>query len=767
MPYKEQLENLAKLAFVFLGKDKIVFNDDDVANDCSDCVGKWDSLGLLKIVKYCSLLENSTSFSYNFLHFSIQEYLAAFYIASLSDRKQAKILKNFFWNSKYLNMGIMYFGLTSGNSVALKHFLSGNKFLFFSKVFGAIRIERRVSEDKIKCLHLFQCFLEADNDKLVQKVGKFLEDDAIDLSNNALLHKDIHIFSFFLVRSANKSWRKLDLSGCYIGDQGFEIFTRSFAECSKNKTTIETVYMPNNHLTSSSIDGIINLILCFKVQRIILCNNTIEYEVFDNKLFASSIADKRVIRMVVEKTNDCELSFYFINYNFKLKDDIPLCNPSVQCNYYFWNASIQLCDIRTLTSGHHVHLTHLSVYEESLNNNEEAVNIASMLQQLYFLGQCNVEYVLQSNTHLFAFNTRIKKITHALKNEYLFQHVHPSTAQWKNVDLYHCSIGDAGLQVILSHFINQDHIMYFDTFNISQCNLAELSINTILDLLKGCIIRKLIITDNSIPSDLLLETIVSEVCLQSKIFNFTKQVPFTLFSNNASNTETELVSSVNKFLVNCYIDDDTVATPLELNEPCVSYELFLLNLELLEENVENIIALCKNPFVNVNIFQMNISEELQARIVVTLQSSTKLHYSYVLTSDSKLMAYKAKQKNITEAFSNKPPHIHTIEIVQCELDNSNLSLLPSTLDSFPKQWNTIDLSVGDEGCDDLCKSLRQYAGYIHTLNFFNNNLTSVSVKHLVSVLQHCVIEGIVLTHNRISEDDVYASMSSQYSSIMQ
>jgi len=38
------------------------------------------------------------------------------------------------------------------------------------------------------------------------------------------------------------------------------------------------------------------------------------------------------------------------------------------------------------------------------------------------------------------------------------------------------------------------------------------------------------------------------------------------------------------------------------------------------------------------------------------------------------------------------------------------------------------------------------------------------VKHLVSILQHSIIEKINLMHNRISEDDVYASLSSQYSS---
>ena len=761
-PYKEQLDNLAKLAFVFLGKDKIVFNDDDVANDCPDCVEKWDSLGLLKVVKYSNVLEDSTSFSYNFLHFSIQEFLAAFYIASLSDNKVIKILQSDFWNSKYLNMGIMYFGLTSGNSFALKHFLSGNRFVIVSKLFGANRIGRRVAEDRVKCLHLFQCFLEADNVKLVQKVSKVLADDKIDLSNYALLQKDIHIFSFFLIRSANKKWERLDLSSCYIGDQGFEIFTKSFAECSKNKTIIKTVCMPYNHLTSSSINGIINLIFCFKVEKMFLCNNNINFEEFDDKLFTHSIADNRSIMMVVEKMEGCELSIYCINCNYiNPKVDVLLFKPN---HYYFWNANIRSYDISMFTSGHSVHLTCLSVYEDSMNSNEEAVSIASLLQPLCQLGHCHVEYVLQSNNNLFAVNTRITKLTQALKSEYLLRHEYPSNAQWKNVDLYHSSIGDKGFQVIIPYFIKQDHIMYFDTFNISQCHLTELSISTVLDLLNTCIIRKLIISDNSIPNDLLHKMILSEICVQSKILNFTKQVPFTSFNGNerdVSSSGTELLYSVTKFIVNCDIDDDIVTTATKLNDTCVSYELFLSNIELPKEDTESIIALCKNPFLLINIFQMNISDDLQAKIVCMLRNSRKPHYSYVLASDSKLMAYKAKQKNITEAFNSKPD-IHTVELIQCELDFSKLSLLHSTVDRFSKHWNIIDLSgcsIGDEGCNTLCKSFFEYVGYISTLNLFNNSLTSVSVKYLVNLLQHSVIEEIMLTNNAISEDDIYTSLS--------
>ena len=95
-PYKQHLKRLSQLAFVFLGKDKIVFSDNDVETDCSQCVGKWQGLGLLKTVKYSNLNNDSCTNSYNFLHFSIQEFLAAYYITLLEDKKQISVLKNIF-----------------------------------------------------------------------------------------------------------------------------------------------------------------------------------------------------------------------------------------------------------------------------------------------------------------------------------------------------------------------------------------------------------------------------------------------------------------------------------------------------------------------------------------------------------------------------------------------------------------------------------------------------------------------------------------------
>ena len=146
--------------------------------------------------------------------------------------------------------------------------MSGHKFTIISKLFGANKIVQAVIQDKIKCFHLFQCFLEADNTNTVKTIGKFLINDAIDLSKSVLLPRDIHTFIFCLIRSTSKVWKTLNLSGCFIGDHGFNIFTKSFAECRNDKITIESVDISNNHLTSVSINGIISLIHCFKTERL-------------------------------------------------------------------------------------------------------------------------------------------------------------------------------------------------------------------------------------------------------------------------------------------------------------------------------------------------------------------------------------------------------------------------------------------------------------------------------------------------------------------
>ena len=121
-----RLKELSKLAFDLLGNEKIMFNYADIKIKSHLFSKNLHGLGLLKAVKYFSFMENREQISFSFLHFSLQEFLAAFHVASSSKSEQNRMMQENFWTDRYLNMWIMYFGLTKGNSLPLVRFLSGS-----------------------------------------------------------------------------------------------------------------------------------------------------------------------------------------------------------------------------------------------------------------------------------------------------------------------------------------------------------------------------------------------------------------------------------------------------------------------------------------------------------------------------------------------------------------------------------------------------------------------------------------------------------------
>ena len=252
-PYNVIFGELLHLAYYALKNDKIVFNlQDKFIGSCQTLKsGNLEGLGLLKITEYA----NTTSF--RFLHFSIQEYLAAYYISLQPDSFQLQMLKTTFQDARYFNTWIMYVGITGGKQLAWKHFISGNAFIFMTKWFN-FKISKRYLSDKITCLCLLQCFAEIKDEELT----KVFKDKTIDLSNQTLLPKDINTICFFLLRSSSKHWIKLNLSKCNIGDTGSEILCETFLDKSRETVSIDSVDLSYNQLQSYSI---LKLLDTFKV----------------------------------------------------------------------------------------------------------------------------------------------------------------------------------------------------------------------------------------------------------------------------------------------------------------------------------------------------------------------------------------------------------------------------------------------------------------------------------------------------------------------
>ena len=339
-PYNKMFEELAKLAYKALNIDKIVFTLDEIKHVCPNIAmmsSNWNGLGLLKAVQYFNTEAGNVTF--HFLHFSIQEYMAAWYISTLSSNEQIKLLKNTFWEHRYYNTWILYVGITHGNLFALKHFLSGNRFQLTTKIFKSSRISNKFLKNKIRCLHLFQCFVESNNENMIASVSNFLQGNKIDLSNQTLLPSDVDTLGFFLMRSVNKTWEMLDLSGCNIGSIGINILCDRFLTKKNHNITIKAVDFSFNRMNYSTLVRLFELYKTWHTSEIVLTdseeilqNNTVNlyriiedaFSLYDNnvklKLQFGSFLFAHQINVVPLLLN--VESIYLINCNWELTETV-------------------------------------------------------------------------------------------------------------------------------------------------------------------------------------------------------------------------------------------------------------------------------------------------------------------------------------------------------------------------------------------------------------------------------------------------------------
>ena len=124
--YKQYMTEFSKFAFETLKSNSIVFNEEDIQSLCpelSSANNDFQGLGLLKSTQYFSMKKIDNCVLYNFLHLSIQEYLAACYISSLNPSNQFELLKSTLFAEKYLNTWVMFACLNKSTMLKVYNYL--------------------------------------------------------------------------------------------------------------------------------------------------------------------------------------------------------------------------------------------------------------------------------------------------------------------------------------------------------------------------------------------------------------------------------------------------------------------------------------------------------------------------------------------------------------------------------------------------------------------------------------------------------------------
>ena len=270
-PYNKIIQQLSKLSLEALNDDKLIFAFEEIKEACPDITaipGAINGCGLLQAVEHFGFTGTTTTI--NFLHFSVQEYLAAHHIANLPADEELKIIEEKFWSDIHFNMFSIYVSLTKGQRPSFKHFLCGGN--------EAIAISDKFLNNRLQCLRLYRCFHEAGDDdicKTIERSVKF-SNKKIDLSPGlggpiSLTASDVECVTVFLTSSSHKEWVGLDLSYCYIQDHGLHILHRGLLHC--RNITIDQLRLINNGLTTQSSSLISDITVKCKVKMLWINGN--------------------------------------------------------------------------------------------------------------------------------------------------------------------------------------------------------------------------------------------------------------------------------------------------------------------------------------------------------------------------------------------------------------------------------------------------------------------------------------------------------------
>ena len=265
-PYNRIIQQLLKLSLEALNNNKLTFTLDEIIAACPDIAatpGAINGFGLLQAVQHFGFYAKKTTF--NFIHFTVQEYLAARYISCLPPDEEFRAIEANFWSDIHFNMFTMYIALTKGQRSSFKKFLSsGNE---------AVAISDEFLKDQLKCLRLYSCFKEAGDTRLCDTIEQadIFHNRVIYLEGTALTASDIECISLFLASSFNKEWERLYLDDCYIQDKGLNTLWRMLRHTTD--ITINGLWLNYNGLTVQSSSLISQLTVRMKVKVLSIAGN--------------------------------------------------------------------------------------------------------------------------------------------------------------------------------------------------------------------------------------------------------------------------------------------------------------------------------------------------------------------------------------------------------------------------------------------------------------------------------------------------------------
>ena len=214
---------------------RIIFTESDLTQCGIEVTSEFDGFGLLKASHLHQLPTDTTT--YNFAHLTIQEFLSAVHISSLSQQEQLRLLEENFQD--YPTVFTFVCSLTELGSSAISQY-----------VYSRMMTERNLDViTAVRCINESKWLQESP----IPTVSPF----TLDLAMKSLLPYDSmcisHVLSCYRVS-------RLIMKGCKIGDAGVKLLVRHYPYCNTTGQLLEELDLMDNKITTEGLRNVMAIV---------------------------------------------------------------------------------------------------------------------------------------------------------------------------------------------------------------------------------------------------------------------------------------------------------------------------------------------------------------------------------------------------------------------------------------------------------------------------------------------------------------------------
>ena len=226
---KKPFSILCQLAYDGVMEGKIIF---------TSLPADVNTLSLLQGVE--SFIGREKAVSHNFIHLSIQELLAAWYIATqLPASEQVSKFNELFHASRFSAIFQFYSAITKLKTPGIKDVVVNVAKKYSRNQGGYMYIP---IEDQVLMLSLLHCLYEAQDPSLCESVAQQLQ-HGLDLTNTTLTPSDCLCIGYFLAHVCKMAVDefKVNLYSCSIDDQGCKYLAIGLHKCLDTHSAVTTL----------------------------------------------------------------------------------------------------------------------------------------------------------------------------------------------------------------------------------------------------------------------------------------------------------------------------------------------------------------------------------------------------------------------------------------------------------------------------------------------------------------------------------------------